>query len=144
MEVCCSQGCTNVLWGLAKQDAKRLQLITGKGQLFKDMADQLVQQADRLMSQNGLPVNFSMLLWALGTINFHPGVHTHLRPKNVHTFSHNDCLGLTMRHTWPRAECPLCCWRLVSLLWCANTYQKDTGNEVAAFLQGAHSSGTWC
>ena len=73
------QGCTNVLWGLAKQDAKRHQLVTGKGQLFKTMADRLVAQAGRLMPGEGLPINFSMLIWSLGTLNFHPGMRPPLR-----------------------------------------------------------------
>ena len=74
----CVQGCTNVLWGLARQDAKRMQLITGKGHLFKVMAWRLVQQADRLLRNEGLPVNFSMLIWSLGTLNYHPGMPPHL------------------------------------------------------------------
>ncbi len=71
---CCAQGCTNVLWGLARQDAKRMQLITGKGHLFKVMAWRLVQQAERLLPNEGLPVNFSMLIWSLGTLNYNPGM----------------------------------------------------------------------
>ena len=63
-----------MLWGLAKQDAKRHQLVTGKGQLFKTMADRLVAQAGRIMPGEGLPINFSMLIWSLGTLNFHPGM----------------------------------------------------------------------
>ena len=66
------QGCTNVLWGLAKQDAKRAQLMQGKGPIFRDMADALLQQSRWLM-YNTLPVNLSSLSWALGTLNYHPG-----------------------------------------------------------------------
>ena len=66
------QGCTNVLWGLAKQDAKRAQLIQGKGQVFKEMVHALLQQSRRHM-YNSLAVNLSTLSWALGTINYHPG-----------------------------------------------------------------------
>ena len=50
-----------------------MQLITGKGHLFKAMAGRLVQQANRLLPSEGLPVNFSMLIWSLGTLNYHPG-----------------------------------------------------------------------
>lgn len=50
-----------------------MQLITGKGHLFKVMAWRLVQQAERLLPNEGLPVNFSMLIWSLGTLNYHPG-----------------------------------------------------------------------
>ena len=56
------QGCTNVLWILAKRDAMRAQLMHGKGQMFRDMADGL-QQAMRRMG-NLLPVNPSTLSWA--------------------------------------------------------------------------------
>ena len=50
-----------------------MQLITGKGHLFKAMAGRLVQQANCLLPREGLPVNFSMLIWSLGTLNYHPG-----------------------------------------------------------------------
>ena len=66
------QGCSNVLWGLARQDAKRAQLMHGKGQMFKDMAEALLQQSRRHMC-NSLPVNLSTLSWATGTLNYHPG-----------------------------------------------------------------------
>lgn len=81
------QGCTNVLWGLARQDAKRMQLITGKGHLFKVMAWRLVQQAERLLPNEGLPVNFSMLIWSLGTLNYHPGMPPRSSCFSVHTLA---------------------------------------------------------
>ena len=37
----CMQGVITVLSGLAKQDVKRAQLITGKGEIFRVMTEQL-------------------------------------------------------------------------------------------------------
>ncbi len=66
------QGITNVLWALARQDAKRAQLVQGKGQIFQDMAHALLQQSRHYMCSS-LPLNLSTLAWSLGTINYHPG-----------------------------------------------------------------------
>ena len=63
-----------IMWGVAKQDVKRVQLITGKGEIFRNMTEQLTHQARTQMLREAVPVNFSMLLWALGTINYHPGM----------------------------------------------------------------------
>ncbi len=63
-----------IMWGVAKQDVKRVQLITGKGEIFRVMTERLIYQARMHMLHEGVPVNFSMLLWALGTINYHPGM----------------------------------------------------------------------
>ena len=63
-----------IMWGVAKQDVKRVQLITGKGEIFRVMTERLIHQARTLMLREGVPVNFSMLLWALGSINYHPGM----------------------------------------------------------------------
>ena len=70
---CCWQGCTNVLWGVARCEAKKSQIVVGRGQVFRDMVEAVVRRAEVIITGKGLPVNYSMLLWALGSINFHPG-----------------------------------------------------------------------
>ena len=104
------QGCTNVLWGLARQDAKRMQLITGKGHLFKVMAWRLVQQAERLLPNEGLPVNFSMLIWSLGTLNYHPGMPPRSSCFNAHPLA--ACLFAFSASLEPRVKMVLGVWRL--------------------------------
>ena len=69
----CRQGCTNVLWGVARCEAKKSQIVVGRGQVFRDMVEAVVRRAEVIIAGRGLPVNYSMLLWALGSINFHPG-----------------------------------------------------------------------
>ena len=70
---CGWQGCTNVLWGVARCEAKKPQIVVGRGQVFKDMVEAVMRRAEVIIAGRGLPVNYSMLLWALGSINFHPG-----------------------------------------------------------------------
>ena len=69
----CWQGCTNVLWGVARCEAKKSQIVVGRGQVFREMVEAVVRRAEVIIAGRGLPVNYSMLLWALGSINFHPG-----------------------------------------------------------------------
>ena len=62
-----------MLWGVARCEAKKSQIVVGRGQVFRDMVEAVVRRAEVIIAGRGLPVNYSMLLWALGSINFHPG-----------------------------------------------------------------------
>ena len=62
-----------MLWGIARCEAKKSQIVIGRGQVYREMVEAVVRRAEVMLAGKGLPVNYSMLLWALGSINFHPG-----------------------------------------------------------------------
>ncbi|BDA42152.1 probable RAP domain-containing protein, chloroplastic at C-terminar half [Coccomyxa sp. Obi] len=95
------QGCSNILWGLAKQDLKVQEMYGMRGQPYFPMIEALVKRSQVMMETDAAPVNFSMILWALGSMNYHPGevymkcLLGHLqRTEQIHKFDAQNLCNL--------------------------------------------------
>ncbi|CAL8468164.1 g7703 [Coccomyxa elongata] len=95
------QGCSNILWGLAKQDLKAQEMYGMRGLPYPPMIEALVERSREIMESDAAPVNFSMIAWALGSMNYHPGQMYmkcflgHLqRTEQVHKFDAQNLCNL--------------------------------------------------
>ena len=69
----CPQGCSNVLWGFSKVDLRHAQLLKPPGWPFLTLVKAMLQRSAELLPTDAAPVNYSMIMWSLGNISFHPG-----------------------------------------------------------------------
>lgn len=118
-----------MLWGFSKVDLRHSHLLKLPSSPFLVMVKALLQRSADLLATDAAPVNYSMIMWSLGNVSFHPG------DAYMQTFMHNlhhsgllpyfDAQARTPRLLWLDLYClahwhaPIfspCCQRSLPLL----------------------------
>ena len=62
-----------MLWGFSKVDLRHSQVLKTPDGPFLVMVKALLQRSAELLATDAAPVNYSMIMWSLGNVSFHPG-----------------------------------------------------------------------